>query len=406
MGIKDINKTIKSILSDNIDVIRQNAITYYNNIVNSYNQNNTQELYNELVEFNKIYDSLISNNLCYFTVSIDYFMGKSIAIDTNILIHSRMNIVYNQLISNSFSIEYNKDELLLKTKKMIMSFVYTLLSKGITPVFIFDGKTNPLKDQCVSDRIEEKKFRQENAAMRINEHNNLNLLEQAKNKDSIMSSLKHLVNVTSKDIDDIYNMLLSTGIPTLKAEYDGEILCSALNQENLVSAVYGNDTDNYPLGTELLLTSLEKNVFNVVSLKHIKWLLSMFFKRNITQNEIIDLCILHGCDFNNYQRMHITQKKDKTKTKPVGPKTSLELIGQYGCFENFPIEYNVFNQDLKINECRYIFTHKNSGYNYNDVCIDLNLFDGISTLLREIGCEQYFIDNFIKLNKTNLKLKI
>jgi flap endonuclease-1 len=406
MGIKDINKTIKTILSDNIDVIRQNANIYYNNLVNRYNQTNTLEIYNELVEFNKIYESLMSNNFCYFTINIDYFTGKSIAIDTNILIHSRMNIVYNQLIGNSFSIEYNKDELILKTKKMIMSFIYTLLSKGITPVFIFDGKTNPLKDECVNDRIEGKKFRQDNATMLINEHNNLNLLEQARNKDSIMSSLKHLVNVTSKDIDDIYNMLLITGIPTLKAEYDGEILCSALNQQNLVSAVYGNDTDNYPLGTELLLTSLEKNTFNVVSLKHIKWLLSMFFQRIITHNELIDLCILHGCDFNNYQRMYITQKKDKSKTKSVGPKTSLELIKQYGNFENFPIEYSVFNQGLKINECRSIFTYKNSGYNYNDVCIDLNSFNNISTLLNELGFEPYFINNFMKINKKQLKLKI
>lgn len=439
MGIKDINSTLRDVISDVKDKMLQNKKTeyftaniqplqtMYQTLMSQYNQlscdpsctSQLQDVYNQicmcttnLQSHTNYMNNMTIDDIGFTTVPITFFSGKRVAIDISIVINAKMNIAHNDLLTKQRSVteSYSHDQLMLKAKKLILGFVSTFINNGITPVFVLDGKMHPAKLECVSARSEERDRRKQNVNALIDNFLAMNPLDrnqQAEN--NLTHALKNSVSFSKTDKDEIINMLKQFGFPFLQAEYDGEVLCAALCREGIVDAVFGNDTDNYPLGTKILITEVShdksQHVCKIAHLEQIKWALSIYFERQIDDLSFIDLCILHGCDFNNYNRMQIPQKKDPSKTKSVGGKGALDLIKSYGYFEYFPANYQYFMGPLNIATCREIFRYKPSGVPENDANLDWDVFyANCNNILQSLNCEGYILGNFSRANPQLLKI--
>lgn len=380
MGIKDINKTCKDVISDIITELRK-----------------TNPMYPDLG---------------FRTVSLETFAGTRVAFDLSIIINAKMNTAHNDLLGKQRNIAemYTHDQLMAKTIKLILGFFGSFIKSGITPVIVCDGKMHPAKLACVQGRIEEKKQRQANANMLVDNYLNLTPLDRTKDvEDALTHALRNNVKITQHDKELIKSVLQQFGFTCLTAEYDGENLCAALSREGIVSAVFGNDTDNYPLGTNVLITKVEWNgqtqMCEIAVLSEIKSFLSVYMGRQIDDIGFLDLCILHGCDFNNYQRMQIPQKRDPSKTKSVGGKTALDLIRDHYRFEYFPAHYWPYMGPLNIQVCRNMFAHTPSGINPDDTNLDWDTFHANAIpLLKQYQCEGYIFSYYQAANPQLLKI--
>jgi len=207
-------------------------------------------------------------------VSLESFRGRTIAIDTSILLYK-------------FRYSNNSPQ----------SHIYGFLRRcllygkyGITPVFVIDGKPPPEKDHILKKRKQKK----EKLFIRIKE------LQEALtpgNRREILSRIKKLkkqyVDVTRQHHDDIYCLLRLIGVRVIMSTGEAEDICAQLQKGGLVDYIYSEDTDLFPLGGLKILREeeMKTKTFSLVCLNTILKQLKLEF------SQFIDLCILCGCDY-------------------------------------------------------------------------------------------------------------
>jgi len=99
------------------------------------------------------------------------------------------------------------------------------------------------------------------------------------------------------------------------AEDEAERHCSLLCIQGKVDAVATQDYDTIPFGAERVVmhwdTSIMKEIRLSVILEELEW----------NMEQLVDFCILCGCDFSG-------------KVPMVGPKKAYDLVCKHGCIEN------------------------------------------------------------------------
>ena len=178
-------------------------------------------------------------------------------------------------------------------------------------------------------------------------------------------------------MDMLHLTCLDLKFPSLKAKSEGEKLASALAREELVKAVWSNDTDNYPLGTPLLITGFSGfQQVNVVSLAGLIEGYSKYCGWEFNQSSLVDLCIMHGTDFN-------------PNMPNIGGKRSLDLIKKYGNIDAIakheptkPIHL------LNHIRSRQIFEYEASGF--NDKSVELDYSASTIEMFAKHGCSDLF----------------
>ena len=109
------------------------------------------------------------------------------------------------------------------------------------------------------------------------------------------------------------------GVPYIEANGEAEGLCARLVKEGYADAAVSQDTDLYPCGSTKIIKdfSTSKDIVTVCNLPHLLDIM------DITQDQLIDICILCGCDYL------------KKKIPGVGPMTAYKKIKSYGSIETF-----------------------------------------------------------------------
>jgi flap endonuclease-1 len=194
-----------------------------------------------------------------------------------------------------------------------------LVAAKIRPVYVFDGKPHPLKARTVQQRRE----RKEQAEREWKEALEKGDLEKAKSKAQQTS------RVTSEIIEQSKQLLVSLGIPCLQAPSEGEAQASYMVKKGDGYAVGSQDFDCLLFGSPVLvrnLTSSErrklpnKQLYTTVHPECIRLELGLQ-KLGISQEQLVDIAILLGTDFNE-------------GVKGYGPKKSLQLLQKKGNLEN------------------------------------------------------------------------
>ena len=268
--------------------------------------------------------------------SLKALKGASFAIDASIEIHQFLALIRKRdgsLFSDSQGrVTSHLIGLLTRTSRLISDF-------DMKPVFVFDGKPNPLKRRTLEIRREVRKKAE------------VEYVEAISKKDYAKAWSKAVMTgrVTGSVLDDTKRLLTLMGIPWLEALEDAEAQASHMAARGDVWAVGSKDYDCLLYGAPILARYL--------TLTGREWLPAQRRSRplipelirlsenlallGITREQLVDLAILVGTDFNQ-------------GVKVIGPKKALKLVHDYGSIEQMPEEIrSELTEDL--NNVRQVF---------------------------------------------------
>lgn len=210
--------------------------------------------------------------------------GTSVAIDASIY-------MYKYLFSEVFGPGVSDLE---RVTISICEDALFFMTKGITPVYIFDGKPPENKSYTLSKRVNTReKYYQE--ISQLSDENQLSSDADTlhKNNQRILALQKRSKRITPEIRDTLKKVLDIMCIPNIKANGEAEVLCAYLNRCGAVSACVSNDTDLIVLGAPLLVLPFSRSKPMVTSYKYSDVLSGM----GVTAEQFRDICILCGCDY-------------------------------------------------------------------------------------------------------------
>jgi flap endonuclease-1 len=228
-----------------------------------------------------------------------------------------------------------------------------LLENHIKPIYVFDGKPNPLKQDEINRRKEIKKIAQKNYEEAYDSG------DDTKTKNYAQATSK----LTSEMIDDFKEVLTYMGIPTVQAIEDGEAQASYMVQKGDVWGCASQDYDSFLFGANRIVRNLSVGRYSTIRGHKIKndiefYVLDDVLKElEITQDQLIDVGILVGLDF--YKGI-----------KGIASKTGLKLIKQYDTIENVreqkknKYDFSTLTDDL-IEKVRNIFNTQKTVDDYS-----------------------------------------
>ncbi|ARF09213.1 FLAP-like endonuclease XPG [Catovirus CTV1] len=183
----------------------------------------------------------------------------------------------------------------------LMKYTLYLLRIGITPFYVFDGKSPDLK----KDTIENRNTIKSKALVKL-----LNLEDDKESKEYI-KNFKKTYSLTSQEIKDCLELLDLMGIPNIRAKGEADSYCAALSKTDKFYGVISNDTDLLVFGAKKLLKNFSgKKTVEEISLEDVYKFTK--FKANeilmahnkdpindnfITHEMFVDFSILLGSDY-------------------------------------------------------------------------------------------------------------
>ena len=252
--------------------------------------------------------------------NLDAFRGQTMAIDAYIVLYQFLALIRardgTHLTDKEGRVTSHLVGLAFRTTKLITDY-------SIKPVFVFDGKPPQLKQQELETRRTQKRKAEEEYKEAIRKGD----LAKA------WSKAVQTIRLTREMVDDSKRLLDLLGIPWVQAPSEGEAQASYMAKKGDVWAASSRDYDSLLFGTPRLVRYL--------TIQGQKWLPSkgrsrklkpelitletMLKHHKITRDQLIDIAILIGTDFNK-------------GIKGIGPKTALKLVKKHTNLENLPNE--------------------------------------------------------------------
>jgi flap endonuclease-1 len=262
------------------------------------------------------------------------------------------------------------------------------MEMGVLPVWAWDGEPYPEKGAEHEKRASARHKQLEELESMANEIRTMHplqrtpdVLKEYKKKKSL------LVSVRSEEMVLLKQAFACAGLPCIQAPHEGESLCAQLCREGICKATWTTDTDAYPNGNTIMVTGFETGPGNQPCFKAV--LVYQFpAALGFTQEQITDMCILAGCDWN-------------TNIYRIGSKTAYKKILKYGSIEGMRQAETQHNYDvLNYERCREIFKVGSSGLKATDAAVNFN-YEFLGTMGRELF-RQYNLDGYFErfLNAT------
>jgi flap endonuclease-1 len=314
------------------------------------------------------------------------FQNKKIAIDGNLLLRKHWSVFVSEYVDGMDIAErkLDLDLILINTLNSLLGFINTLLSCNITPIFIFDGGMQIEKKGTCDERKKIITNTQEYLNELMIKYEADPLIFTDKEEKEVRSCWKR---ITKPNFNKVKNLLSSLGIPVIMSKTDGEKLCCSLYLEGKVDAVFADDSDCIPFGALDLFTKIEKTETGFKAFKSINVLL-LLDKLEIKFEQMIDACIISGCDYNEGKGI-----KGYSMTKAIQDIKRFNNIE--GMMENLKLDFNL----CKHNICRDIFKYASSSELMFDDCpLNLLSIDESFVIIKELS---YQINLFKKLRNEN-----
>jgi flap endonuclease-1 len=195
-----------------------------------------------------------------------------------------------------------------------------LVEMGIKPIYVFDGVPPVLK----AVEIERRRQVKVEAAVRYEKAVAQGKITEARMYAQAATSMKDYMEDDSKKLLDLM------GLPWVQAPSEGEAQAAHMTKRGDADYCASQDYDSLLFGAPKLLRNVtvsgrrklpSKNIY-VDVVPEVVELNNVLKDRGITYEQLIDIGILIGTDFN------------PDGIKGLGPKTALKLIKQHGTLEN------------------------------------------------------------------------
>jgi 5'-3' exonuclease len=178
--------------------------------------------------------------------------------------------------------------------------------KPLDVIFCFDGKSPPEKSETIQKRKDEKE----------------------KLSKKFGPNYKQYIKINQSDIDNYKNLIKSTDSFSFVQCFDeAEAALVRMEKSNLLDFIFSSDTDIIALGSSYIYK------------KNFQWIYvnneTIKTKLKLTKEELLDMCILMGNDFN-------------PSVYRVGPITSWQYIQKYKTLEKvFENNANIFSEKVQ-----------------------------------------------------------
>lgn len=279
------------------------------------------------------------------TTNFRQLAGKSIAMDA-----------YNTLYQFLATIRQPDGMPLIDSKQRVTSHLsglfyrtINLIEKGIKPVYVFDGVPPKLKLRTIRER------------RRVRQRAEKKWKEALERRD-LKTARKYAqaaIRLTEDMVDESKRLLTALGIPYVQAPSEGEAQAAYITVRGDVWGAGSQDWDALLFNARVLVRNLTvtgrrklpgKNVYIKVDPELIVGL-EVLNKLGITRNQLIDIGILIGTDYNE-------------GIKGVGAKTALNLIKEYGNLERIA-DVKGLQIEPSIQQIRHIYLEPKVTDNYN-----------------------------------------
>ena len=248
-------------------------------------------------------------------IELSELRGKTVAVDAYNTIFQFLSIIRQPdgkpLMDDQGNVTSHLSGILYRTSNLIEA--------GIEPVFVFDGKPSELK----SGTIEERVSRREKAKIEYEQALAEGDLKKA------FSKAQQTSRMTPEILESSKELLKLLGIPVVQAPSDGEAQAAYMCSKGSVHAAASQDFDSILFGAPLLVRNLTisgrrkvpgKSIYRDVKTEIIDTE-SMLENLGLTREQLVDVCILIGTDFN-------------PGISGIGPKKGLKLIQKHGDLEH------------------------------------------------------------------------
>lgn len=209
-----------------------------------------------------------------------------------------------------------------------------MISEGIDPVFVFDGKPHELKQETLDGRKE----RKVEAISRWESAVEAGDMEAAKKLGPQTASYTPEMVQETKDMFDLM------GVTWVEAPMEAEGAAAVMCSRGEVAAVASQDWDTLLYGSPVMVRNLTshgtRKFGRVLSAERIS-LTDTLESHQITREQLVDLGIMVGTDFH-------------PGIKRIGPKTGLKLIRKHGTMEAVAEEKG-FELPDRLGEIRSLF---------------------------------------------------
>jgi flap endonuclease-1 len=244
-------------------------------------------------------------------IKLDELKGRTVAVDA-------FNAIYQFL-----AIIRQPDGTPLKdssgrTTSHLSGLMYrnaNLLQKGIRPAYVFDGEPPKLKSETIAARIAVRREARKEWQKALAAGD----MEKARIKASQSSRLN------KEMIDQSKELLGLLGIPCIQAPGEGEAQASVMTSRGDVWAAASQDFDSLLFGADRLVRNLtisgrSRGPGGGPAIPEIVRLSTALEALDVTREQLVDMAILIGTDFNE-------------GIKGIGPRKALRIIAEHGSIE-------------------------------------------------------------------------
>lgn len=299
------------------------------------------------------------------TIDLKNLSGKSIAIDAYNALYQFLAIIRQPdgtpLKDSTGKVTSHLSGLFYRTANLVQM--------GIKPVYVFDGTPPALKEVEIKRRARIK----EQALVHYERALKEGKIEEARTYAQATSRLKDYMTADSK------RLLTQMGVPWIQAPSEGEAQAAYLAKKGDTDYCASQDYDSLLFGAPRLVRNVtisgrrklpRKNVYIEVTPQIVE--LGQVLKQlNITHEQLIDVGILMGTDFN------------PDGIKGIGPKTAVKLIQQHGTIEKAASTLKQAEFPVEPKRIREIFQHPKVTDNYHLTWKEPNVEGVVNFLCRE-----------------------
>ncbi len=254
------------------------------------------------------------------TIRLEDLAGRTLAVDANNFLYQFLALIRTPegipLKAPDGTVTSHLAGLLYRTTRLVSEY-------GLGLTFVFDGKPSEYKQR----EIEKRRQLREKATKEWHEALDAGDYAKAFSK-AVMSS-----RLTRPLIQDAKTLLTLLGLPYVQAPSEAEAQAAYMAREGDVWASSSRDYDSLLFGTPRLVRYLTISGREYLPSKMTSRLLrpeiitldEFLSGIAITREQLVDLAILIGTDFNEGIR-------------GIGPKTALRLVREHGRIDDLPDE--------------------------------------------------------------------
>ncbi len=281
-------------------------------------------------------------------IKLEYLTSKTVAVDANNMLYQFLALIRKP---DGSPLTDAKGRITSHLVGLVFRTTHLMVKYDIRLIFIFDGKPHILKKRALEKRRKqrEKALREWRKALKEGKF------------DEAFSKAVASVLLTRDMIADAKKVIEYMGLPIVQAPSDAEAQAAYIVAKGDAWCACSRDYDSVLYGAPRLVRYLTISGTEFLpSLGLVKPLVPEIITLEetlkclgITREQLIDIAILVGTDFNE-------------GVKGIGPKTAFRLIRRYGSIEKLPYKVlDKINFDYKA--VREVFLHPEVSDDYSIV---------------------------------------